>query len=92
MSHLQIKYEIQEADVGSQICIKEIPLKIEVCKAFDVTTLFLDVKFENLPKVYAKEPFNLQVQIDCISPWPVIIEKTSVQLVSLYLLTGFPVR
>uniref|UniRef100_A0A1B6BYJ1 Trafficking protein particle complex subunit 11 n=1 Tax=Clastoptera arizonana TaxID=38151 RepID=A0A1B6BYJ1_9HEMI len=61
-------------------CAKEVTLDITVEKAMEVTTLFLSTKFESVGKLYAREPFIISPQIDCLSPFPIVIHKTELWL------------
>ena len=57
-------------------------MNINVEKAIDVTTAFLSLRMEPISKLYVHEPFVIRPQVDCLSPCPVVIHKTELQLVS----------
>lgn len=54
-----------------------------VKKPFEVTTQFYTTLFEPLTKGFVNESFIIMPHITCVSPWPIQILSTSVELVSL---------
>lgn len=67
------------SSTGEQ-CAKEVNLSINVEKAIDVTTAFLSLRMEPISKLYVHEPFVIRPQVDCLSPCPVVIHETELQL------------
>ncbi|XP_066598539.1 trafficking protein particle complex subunit 11-like [Prorops nasuta] len=60
--------------------IRELSYKLTVVKAFEVTTQFYTTLFESLSKAFLNEPFIMMPHISCVSPWPIEIMNTSVDL------------
>lgn len=63
-------------------CVKEELISVPVVKPFDITAKFFSLKFEPIAKTFAKEPFIVMPHVNCASPSPLIIEDTTVDLVS----------
>lgn len=63
--------------------IKEEPFVIPVIQPFDVNTKFLSTLLEDIQKCYIGEEFAVMPVLRCLSPWPIIIEETAVEFVSL---------
>lgn len=64
-------------------CVKEEMINVPVVKPFDITAKFFSLRFEPIAKTFAKEPFIVMPYVNCASPCPLIIEDSSVELVSL---------
>lgn len=64
-------------------CLKEKLISVPVVKPFDITAKFFSLKFEVIGKAFVKEPFVVMPYVNCTSPCPLIIEDSSVELVSL---------
>jgi len=65
-------------------CVKEELISVPVVKPFDITAKFFSLKFEPIGKAFAKEPFIIMPYVNCTSPCPLIIEDSSVELVSFH--------
>jgi hypothetical protein len=63
-------------------CVKEEVISVPVVKPFDITAKFFSLKFEPIAKTFVKEPFIVMPHVNCASPCPLIIEDTTVELVS----------
>jgi hypothetical protein len=63
-------------------CVKEELISVPVVKPFDITAKFFSLRFESIAKTFAKEPFIVMPHVNCASPCPLIIEDSSVELVS----------
>ena len=63
-------------------CVKEQLVSVPVVKPFDITAKFFSVKFDPIAKAFAKEPFIVMPYVNCASPFPLVIEDSSVELVS----------
>lgn len=61
--------------------VKVITINIPVSKPLDVQTKYFSSKFDALSNFFVKEPFYLMPQVRCSSPWPIIIERTDLELV-----------
>lgn len=73
-----MKYSRSENIKGS----KELTYSLSVTKPFEVSTLFYTMLFEPLTKGFIDEPFIIMPHISCVSPWPIDIISTSVELVN----------
>nr|XP_034182161.1 trafficking protein particle complex subunit 11 isoform X1 [Osmia lignaria]XP_034182162.1 trafficking protein particle complex subunit 11 isoform X1 [Osmia lignaria]XP_034182163.1 trafficking protein particle complex subunit 11 isoform X1 [Osmia lignaria]XP_034182165.1 trafficking protein particle complex subunit 11 isoform X1 [Osmia lignaria]XP_034182166.1 trafficking protein particle complex subunit 11 isoform X1 [Osmia lignaria] len=74
--HVKVKYSRSENIKGS----KELTYSLSVTKPFEVSTLFYTMLFEPLAKGFIDEPFIIMPHISCVSPWPIDIISTSVEL------------
>lgn len=61
-------------------CLLEKVVRFNVVEVFELTTKFMNKKFDILSNVYSRETFLVQAKITSLSPWPVIIESTSFSL------------
>lgn len=61
---------------------KELTYSLAVKKPFEVATQFYTTLFEPLTKGFVNEPFIIMPHITCVSPWPISILSTSIELVS----------
>lgn len=77
---LQADYSITEQIRGS----KELTYSLAVKKPFEVATQFSTTFFEPLTKGFVNEPFIIMPHITCVSPWPINILSTTIELVSLH--------
>ncbi|XP_070524190.1 trafficking protein particle complex subunit 11 isoform X2 [Cardiocondyla obscurior] len=59
---------------------KEITYSLVVKKPFEVATQFYTTLFEPLTKGFVNEPFIIMPHITCVSPWPINILSTSIEL------------
>lgn len=55
---------------------------LAVKKPFEVATQFYTTLFEPLTNGFVNEPFIIMPHITCVSPWPINILSTSIELVS----------
>lgn len=79
----QISYSIEDNNKTKIACVKDVELIIDVNIVFDVSVTYMSSKFEPVSKVYVGEPLIVIPNIKCLSPWPILIENTSFQLVNL---------
>lgn len=56
-------------------------LKIQVIKPFEVKTNFLSIMFQEISKFYVREKFIVMPTIACLSPKPITIQETILNLV-----------
>ncbi|XP_046680192.1 trafficking protein particle complex subunit 11-like [Homalodisca vitripennis] len=63
-------------------CTQAVTETVEVSKALEVKFAFVSTHCEPVTRLYAREPFLLTPQIDCLSPSPLIIQRTELQLAS----------
>lgn len=63
-------------------CFKAETVAVPVVNPFEVTTKFLSSMFEEVTKLYAEEEFVIMPIIESFSPWPLLIEDTSLSFVS----------
>lgn len=61
--------------------MKDVEIVIDVAIVFDISVTYMSSRFEPISKVYIGEPFMVVPNIKCLSPWPILIENTSFQLV-----------
>lgn len=59
--------------------LTETTLQISVVKPFEIATRYLTGMFEDAAKLYADEEFVAMPVINCLSPWPIIIEDTKLE-------------
>ena len=74
--HIKAEYSKPEQVKGT----KELTYSLSVTKPFEVSTLFYTTLFEPLTKGFINEPFIIMPHISCVSPWPINIITTSVEL------------
>lgn len=74
--HIKVEYSKSEQIKGT----KELTYSLSVAKPFEVSTLFYTKLFEPLAKCFINEPFITMPHISCVSPWPISIINTSVEL------------
>ncbi|XP_015435876.1 PREDICTED: trafficking protein particle complex subunit 11 [Dufourea novaeangliae] len=74
--HIKVEYSNSEQIKG----IKELTYLLSVAKPFEVSTLFYTTLFEPLTKGFINEPFIIMPHISCVSPWPINIIGTSIEL------------
>ncbi|XP_059480361.1 trafficking protein particle complex subunit 11 [Neocloeon triangulifer] len=55
-------------------------INIDVVKPFDVVTNFLAPKLDPATRANTKESFVLMLELRCLSPWPLLIESTKLEL------------
>lgn len=59
---------------------KELTYSLAVKKPFEIATQFYTTCFESLTKGFVNEPFIIMPHITCVSPWPINILSTSIEL------------
>ncbi|XP_020292596.1 trafficking protein particle complex subunit 11 [Pseudomyrmex gracilis] len=59
---------------------KELTYTLAVKKPFEVATQFYTTLFEPLTKGFVNEPFIIMPHITCVSPWPINILSTTIEL------------
>lgn len=64
--------------------MKDIEIVIDVVIVFDISVTYMSSRFEPVSKVYVGESLIVVPCIKCLSPWPILIENTSFQLVKFY--------
>ncbi|XP_043524770.1 trafficking protein particle complex subunit 11 isoform X1 [Frieseomelitta varia] len=74
--HIKVEYLRSKQIKGS----KELLYSLSVTKPFEVSTLFYTTLFESLTKGFINEPFIIMPHISCVSPWPINIISTSIEL------------
>lgn len=79
---LQISYSIEDNNRTKISCIKDVEIVIDVNIVFDISVTYMSSRFEPVSKVYVGEPLIVVPNIKCLSPWPILIENTSFQLVN----------
>ncbi|KAI4461539.1 hypothetical protein MML48_5g00002769 [Holotrichia oblita] len=57
--------------------IKTETVNISIVKPFEITTKYMSMLFESINKFYVGEEFVIMPVINCLSPWPIIIENSS---------------
>lgn len=73
---IKVEYTRSEEIKGTT----EFTYSLSVTKPFEVTTLFYTTLFEPLSKGFIDEPFIIMPHISCVSPWPINVLSTSVEL------------
>ncbi|XP_078045285.1 trafficking protein particle complex subunit 11 gry isoform X2 [Augochlora pura] len=76
--HIKVIYSNSEEIKGA----KELTYSLSVTKPFEVSTLFYTTLFEPMTKGFINEPFIIMPHISCVSPWPINIISTSIELVN----------
>ncbi|XP_075220488.1 trafficking protein particle complex subunit 11 gry isoform X2 [Lycorma delicatula] len=64
----------------NELCEKEEVVSVPVAKALDISSSFLSTRFEVINKLFNKEPFLICMQINCISPLPIVVKDTQMIL------------
>ncbi|KAK9736185.1 Gryzun, putative Golgi trafficking [Popillia japonica] len=59
--------------------IKTETVNISIVKPFEITTKYMSMLFESIIKFYVGEEFVIMPIINCLSPWPIIIENSSLE-------------
>ncbi|XP_063238337.1 trafficking protein particle complex subunit 11 [Bacillus rossius redtenbacheri] len=80
---LKVSYTLTTELEGEQVesaCVKEEEVDVPVSKPFDVTAKFYSLKFEPVAKAFAKEAFIVMPYVNCTSPFPLVVEDSSVEL------------
>ncbi|KRT86775.1 hypothetical protein AMK59_2592 [Oryctes borbonicus] len=57
--------------------IKIETVNVSIVKPFEITTKYMSMLFECINKFYVEEEFVIMPIINCLSPWPIIIENSS---------------
>lgn len=63
------------------ISMKTQSIIVPVVKPFDITTKFLSSLMEDVSQFYVGEQIGIMPTLRCLSPWPIIIENTSIEFV-----------
>lgn len=63
------------------ISMKSQSVIVPVVKPFDITTKFLSSLMEDVSQFYVGEEVGIMPTLRCQSPWPIIIENTSIEFV-----------
>jgi hypothetical protein len=63
------------------ISIKTETIIVPVVKPFDISTKFLSTLMEEVTQFYVGEEVGVMPTLRCHSPWPIIIETTSIEFV-----------
>lgn len=79
---IKLLYGATEEDSKSKISVLETLVKIPVIKPFEVSAEILSMKFEQIQKCFAHDPFILSPTIQILSPWPIVIHHSTMELVS----------
>jgi len=79
----QISYSIEDNNRTKIACVKDVEIVIDVSIVFDISVTYMSSRFEPVSKVYVGEPLIVVPNIKCLSPWPILIENTSFQLVNV---------
>ncbi|XP_031844601.1 trafficking protein particle complex subunit 11 gry isoform X2 [Nomia melanderi] len=74
--HIKVEYTKPEQIKG----MKELTYSLSVAKPFEVSTLFYTTQFEPMTKGFINEPFIIMPHISCVSPRPINIISTSIEL------------
>jgi hypothetical protein len=61
------------------ISIKTETIIVPVVKPFDISTKFLSTLMEEVTQFYVGEEVGVMPTLRCHSPWPIIIETTSIE-------------
>uniref|UniRef100_A0A1A8LG96 Trafficking protein particle complex subunit 11 n=1 Tax=Nothobranchius pienaari TaxID=704102 RepID=A0A1A8LG96_9TELE len=82
----QVAYSIDTEVEGRQIvcrCHKDEMVTIETVVPFEVSVKFVSTKFEPLEQVAVDIPFLLMTDLVSLSPWPLMLSSSSLQLLTL---------
>ncbi|XP_068181246.1 trafficking protein particle complex subunit 11 [Antennarius striatus] len=83
---LHVSYSVDTAVEGRQVvcrCHKDETVTIETVVPFEVSTKFVSTKFEPMDRVAVDIPFLLMADVLSTSPWPLQLEASSLQLLSV---------
>ncbi|RZC34292.1 trafficking protein particle complex subunit 11 [Asbolus verrucosus] len=61
------------------ISIKTETIIVPIVKPFDINTKFLSTLMEEISQFYVGEEIGVMPTLRCLSPWPIIIESTSIE-------------
>ncbi|XP_030620604.1 trafficking protein particle complex subunit 11 isoform X1 [Chanos chanos] len=78
-----VSYAMSTTVEGKEItckCHKDETVTIETVTPFEVAFKFVSIKFENLDRVYVDIPFLLMMDILSMSPWPLHLVSSQLQL------------
>ncbi|XP_025834501.1 trafficking protein particle complex subunit 11 isoform X2 [Agrilus planipennis] len=71
----KVSYVLESDRSGTSI--SEDTLHVPFVKPFEINTKFSNTLFEDISKFYVDEEFVVTPIINCVSPWPIVIENTS---------------
>lgn len=77
-----VKVSYKLGSEKSIACTKEEVITIQTVNPFDVQVKYLSSLLEHIVKCYVGEDFAVMPVLKCLSPWPVIIENTSLEFVT----------
>lgn len=69
------------SDKKKMACFKEHSIKITVVKPFDITSKYVTMRFEDIDKCFYNDPFIAMPQAKVLSPWPVVILDSHLEVV-----------
>lgn len=77
---IRLVYFLDLPGLTAHRCIEDLITEIAVVKPFDVTAHFLSLNFKTITKCYVGDPFILMPQIKILSPRPLEIENTELDV------------
>lgn len=63
-------------------CTKEDTVTIDIVNPFELEVKYLSSLLEDINKCYVGEDFGVMPVLKCLSPWPVVIENTTLEFVN----------
>lgn len=81
---INVTYLLDLPEVTKLECIKEFVTKVTVVKPFEVLTNFVTTNFTPVTKCFVHEPFIVMPQIKILSPWPLVIEDTDLEVADCF--------
>lgn len=78
---IQITYVLNSAK--PVFSIKSEVIELPAVQAFEVTTKYLSLLMNEVDRFYVEEDFGVMNYVKFMSPWPVVIEDTKFEFVSI---------
>lgn len=80
-NHIEVKISYTLDREKPVISIKTETIIVPVVKPFEISTKFMSTLMEEISQFYVGEEVGVMCSLRCLSPWPIIIEHTSIEYV-----------
>ncbi|XP_049876792.1 trafficking protein particle complex subunit 11 [Pectinophora gossypiella] len=81
---IKVSYLIDLPEISKLECVKDFITKITVIKPFEVSTNFVAMNFQPIPKCFVDDPFIVMPQIKILSPWELMILDTDLEVTDCF--------
>ncbi|XP_014662309.1 PREDICTED: trafficking protein particle complex subunit 11-like [Priapulus caudatus] len=80
---VKVTYKVS-VDVDTRMlpctCVKQVLASVEAIEPFEISQRLANMRFDPMNKVYVDEPFLLLTEVRSLSPWPLVINGSSLTL------------